>query len=142
MLVLIVPKIVGLIVENHGIDEVTASRKFYESKVYSLLEEEDTKLWHLSPLMLFHMYDDRTYLNTIIYIRDGFEDNHKMSDKEKLFYCLLLQTFEKTDYVTTKMMSEVSRMPESTTRRYLNKFCDLEVIKFDGKNKWTKYYLS
>ena len=91
------------------------------------------------------MDDDRTYLNTIIHIHDGFEDNckmsDKMSDKEKLFYRLLLQTFEKTDYVTTKMMSKVSRMPESTTRRYLNKFCDLEIIKSDGKNKWTKYYL-
>ena len=35
MLVLIVPKIIELIVENHRTDEVTASRKFYESKVYS-----------------------------------------------------------------------------------------------------------
>lgn len=58
MLVLIVPKIIGLIVENHGTDEVLASKKFYESKVYSLLEEEDTKLWHLSPLTLFNMYDE------------------------------------------------------------------------------------
>ena len=53
MLVLIVPKIIALIVQNQGIDEVTASRRFYESRVYSLLEEEDTKLWHLSPLTLF-----------------------------------------------------------------------------------------
>lgn len=67
MLVLIVPKIIGLIVENHGMDEVSASRKFYESKVYSLLEEEDTKLWHLSPLMLFHMYDEETKTGNITF---------------------------------------------------------------------------
>lgn len=58
MLVLIVPKVIGLIVENHEINEVEASKKFYESKVYSLLEEEDTKFWHLSPLTLYNMYDE------------------------------------------------------------------------------------
>ncbi|MBR5565149.1 MAG: putative DNA binding domain-containing protein [Roseburia sp.] len=106
-----------------------------------------------SPEPEFDMDEERTYLNTIIHIRDGFEDNRKMSDKmsdkvsdkmsdkERAFYSLLLQTVEKTDYVTTKTMSEVSGMPESTTRRYLNKFCDLEIVKSDGKNKGTKYYL-
>lgn len=67
MLVLIVPKIIGLVVENHGMDEVSASKKFYESKVYSLLEEEDTKLWHLSPLMLFHMYDEEIKTGNITF---------------------------------------------------------------------------
>ena len=67
MLVLIVPKIITLIVENCGMDEVTASRNFYESKVYSLLEEEDTKLWQLSPLMLFHMYDEETKIGNITF---------------------------------------------------------------------------
>ncbi len=58
MLVLIVPMVVALIVENYGLDEIAATRDFYESKVYSLLEQEDTKLWHLSPLTLFSMYDE------------------------------------------------------------------------------------
>ena len=106
-----------------------------------------------SPKPEFDMDEDRTYLNIIIHIHDGFEDNRKMSDKmsdkvsdkmsdkEKLFYQLLLQTFSTSEYVTTKIMSEVSDMPESTTRRYLNKFCDLKILKSDGKNKGTKYYL-
>ena len=67
MLVLIVPKIIGLIVENYGMDEVTAARKFYESKLYSLLEEEDTKLWHLSQLTLFHMYDEEVKTGNITF---------------------------------------------------------------------------
>lgn len=67
MLVLIVPKIIGLIVEQHVTDEVTASRKFYESKVYSLLEEENTKLWHLSPLTLFYMYDEEVKTGNITF---------------------------------------------------------------------------
>ena len=67
MLILIIPKIIGLIVTNHGIDEVSASRKFYESKVYALLEEEDTKLWHLSPLTLFDMYDEEVKNGSITF---------------------------------------------------------------------------
>lgn len=64
-----------------------------------------------------------------------------MSDKEKMFYKLLLQTFAKSDFVTTKLMSEVTGMAESTTRRYLNRFCDLDIIKSNGRNRGTKYYL-
>lgn len=64
-----------------------------------------------------------------------------MSDKEKMFYGLLLQAFEDFDYVTTKIMAEVTGMAESTTRRYLIKFCNWEIIKSDGKNRGTKYYL-
>ena len=67
MLVLIVPMIIDLIVENHGINEVAASKRFYESKVYSLLEEEDTKLWHLSPRTLFNMYDEEVKTGTITF---------------------------------------------------------------------------
>ena len=58
MLILIVPKVISLIVENYNLDEVTAAQAFYESKVYSLLEQEATKLWHFSPLTLFNMYHE------------------------------------------------------------------------------------
>jgi hypothetical protein len=60
MLILIVPQVINLITENYSYDEVTASKAFYESKVYSLLEEEDTKLWHFSALTLFNMFDEET----------------------------------------------------------------------------------
>ena len=58
MMVLIVPRVIALIVENYGRDEISAAKEFYESKVYSMLEEEATKLWQLSPLTLFNMYDE------------------------------------------------------------------------------------
>lgn len=67
MLVLIVPKVIGLIVQEIGLDEVTATRSFYESKVYSLLEQEDTKLWHLSPLTLFNMYTEERQTGNITF---------------------------------------------------------------------------
>jgi len=67
MLVLIIPKVIGLISQESGLDEVTATRAFYESRVYSLLEQEETKLWHLSPLMLFNMYDEERKTGNITF---------------------------------------------------------------------------
>ena len=58
ILILLVPQIIQLIIENYEVDEVTASREFYESEVYSLLEQEDSKMWHFSPLTLFNMYEE------------------------------------------------------------------------------------
>lgn len=58
ILTLLVPQIIELVCENYPLNEITAAREFYESKVYSLLEQEDTKLWHFSPLTLFNMFDE------------------------------------------------------------------------------------
>lgn len=67
MLVLLVPQVIHLITESYSYDEVTASKEFYESRVYSLLEEEDTKLWHLSALTLFNMFDEEKRTGTFIF---------------------------------------------------------------------------
>lgn len=67
MLVLIVPMVIGIITQEYGLDEVTAVKAFYESKVYSLLEQEDTKLWQLSPLTLFNMYDEERKTGSITF---------------------------------------------------------------------------
>lgn len=58
MLMLLVPQVIHLIAKNDACDEVAASKAFYSSRVYSILEEEETKLWHLSALTLFHMYEE------------------------------------------------------------------------------------
>ena len=58
ILTLLVPQVIQLICENSPVDEMAASKAFYESKVYSLLEQEDTKLWHFSPLTLYNMYEE------------------------------------------------------------------------------------
>lgn len=58
VLILIIPQIVQLLCTELSWDEITATKNFYGSKVYELLEEEDTKLWHLSPLSLFYMYKE------------------------------------------------------------------------------------
>ena len=67
MLILIVPKVVKLITENYNLDEIAAFDKFYASKVYEKLEQEETKLWHLSPLTLFNMFDEEQKNGILIF---------------------------------------------------------------------------
>lgn len=67
LLILIIPTVVKLIVENYSWDEITASDKFYNSKVFECLEREDTKLWHLSPLTLFNMFDEEQKTGTFVF---------------------------------------------------------------------------
>jgi hypothetical protein len=67
MLILIVPAVVRLITENYSWDEISASNKFYESKVFECLEHEDTKLWHLSPLTLFNMFDEEQKTGSFVF---------------------------------------------------------------------------
>lgn len=67
MLMLLVPQVIHLITENYPYDEVTASKEFYDSKVYSFLEQEDTKLWHLSALTLFHMFAEEKETGTFAF---------------------------------------------------------------------------
>ena len=67
MLVLLVPQIVNLITEKYSLDEVTAHREFYASKLYAILEQEDTKLWHLSALTLFNMFEEEKITGTITF---------------------------------------------------------------------------
>lgn len=55
---LLVPQIVRLITDHGPYDELAASKAFYASQVYALLEQEETKLWHFSPLTLFTMFDE------------------------------------------------------------------------------------
>ena len=55
---ILVPQIIRLITENYAYDEMTAANEFYRSDLYALLEQEDTKLWHFSPLTLFNMFDE------------------------------------------------------------------------------------
>lgn len=67
MLVLLVTQVIGLIAENYSYDEVTALKEFYNSKVYSFLEVEDTKLWHFSALTLFNMFSEEKETGTFTF---------------------------------------------------------------------------
>lgn len=67
VLTLLVPQVILLITENYSYDEVTATREFYSSEVYSVLEQEDTKLWHLSALTLYNMFDEEKKVGTFTF---------------------------------------------------------------------------
>lgn len=54
----LVPQVIRLITENYSYDERIATNEFYGSELYALLEQEDMKLWHFSPLTLFNMLDE------------------------------------------------------------------------------------
>ncbi len=54
----LVPQVIRLITENYAYDEMTAANEFYSSNLYALLEQEETKIWHFSPLTLFNMFDE------------------------------------------------------------------------------------
>lgn len=71
MMGLIVPEVIRLITENYPYDEVTASRKFYRSQVYASLEQEETKLWHFSPLTLYNMFDEEQKNGSFIFPEEG-----------------------------------------------------------------------
>ena len=67
MLILIVPQILKLIVENNKLNEIEASEIFYSSRVYETLEQEETKLWHFSPLTLYNMFEEEQRTGELVF---------------------------------------------------------------------------
>ena len=67
MLILIVPAVIKLIIENYSWNEIEASDKFYTSGIYEKLEQEETKVWHLSPLTLFNMFDEEQKTGKLVF---------------------------------------------------------------------------
>lgn len=61
---LLVPQVVYLIAEKNQQSETEASAAFYRSQLYALLEEEETKMWHLSPMMLYHLFQEEASTGT------------------------------------------------------------------------------
>ena len=96
----------------------------------------------------FDMDKERTYLNTIFHIRDGFTLSGKMSDKvidklsdkERVMFENFKALFIQFGYVTTKDFAEKAGVSLPTARRYLNSFHKFKIIKISGGNKNRKFY--
>jgi hypothetical protein len=58
MMTVIVPPIIEQIIKNSNVDEVKAIACFYRSRLYKELSDEESKLWHYSPMTLYTMYQD------------------------------------------------------------------------------------
>ena len=47
--------LVGMIAEKENISENAAITKLFNSELYAILEQEDTKVWHYSTHMLYSL---------------------------------------------------------------------------------------
>ena len=50
--------LVAMIMEKKKISEEEAINKLYSSKLYASLEQEETKVWHYSTEMLYHIFEE------------------------------------------------------------------------------------
>ena len=67
VLFMLVPQVVALIAEGHDVSEEVAVKRLYHSRLYELLETEETKLWHFSPQLLFAMFDEEARTGNITF---------------------------------------------------------------------------
>ena len=64
---MLIPLIIEEITKNRNIDEQSAFELLYSSFLYSKLEVESTKLWHLSQLTLANLLNEELETGTITF---------------------------------------------------------------------------
>ena len=52
----LMPMVIQTLLEKTGEDTLSLLKNFYNSEVYALLEDENTKMWHYSPLTIYEMF--------------------------------------------------------------------------------------
>ena len=67
ILIFLVPQVLELVVNEYKVDDEKAVEMFYASELYKGLEEEETKLWHLSAHALFEMFQEELETGKITY---------------------------------------------------------------------------
>lgn len=72
MAVIFVPPVVALIAENFKRTEIQATEDFYGSQVFEALSDENLKVWHFSPLLLFEMYKEEQETGSFTYPEETF----------------------------------------------------------------------
>lgn len=92
-----------------------------------------------SPGPEFDMDDDRTYLNTIIHICDGFDKNEimseSMSELEIARIQVILQYLTVHDTINSAKAAELLDVEKKTASRLLSKAEKVEVLISKGKTK-------
>jgi len=53
--------------ENRKLTNIEAVNLFYNSELYEMLENEASKLWHLSPLTLYELFEEELNTGNINY---------------------------------------------------------------------------
>jgi len=67
LLAILNPAVIKIIIDNKGINNIEATELFYNSALYSMLENEESKLWHLSPLTLYELLEEELATGNINY---------------------------------------------------------------------------
>ena len=96
-----------------------------------------------SPEPEFEMDEDRTYLNTIIHIRDGFENkvamsesmSELMSELERARMQVVLGYLNGNKKINSVIAAELLGVEVKTASRLLSKAEKLEILKGEGKTK-------
>ncbi len=63
----LIPQTVDLIVKKEGLDDISAMNAFYQSKTYEILSNEETKMWHFSPLTVYLMWKHEKETDEVIF---------------------------------------------------------------------------
>jgi hypothetical protein len=67
LLSLLNPDIIQLIMKTRGLSNIDATKLLYDSSLYAMLENEASKLWHLSPLTLHELLEEEITTGCINY---------------------------------------------------------------------------
>jgi hypothetical protein len=67
LLAVLNPSVVQLIMDNRNVSNIEAAKLFYNSALYAMLENEASKLWHLSPLTLYELFEEELTTGNINY---------------------------------------------------------------------------
>ena len=67
LLAILNPAIIQLIMDNRKLTNIEAVNLFYSSALYKMLENEKSKLWHLSPLVLQKLFEEELSTGSINY---------------------------------------------------------------------------
>lgn len=51
-------RVAGLIADSRDIDAIEALRLFLGSQTHAMLLDDDLKLWHFSPLVIFDLWEN------------------------------------------------------------------------------------
>jgi hypothetical protein len=64
---LIIPQVIKLLVDKRQISSREAVKLLYDSELYAMLENEESKLWHLIAATLYSLLDEELTTGSITY---------------------------------------------------------------------------
>ncbi len=67
----IVPQVIDMMVKEFNMEELEATTVFYNSETYKFLSNEETKMWHFSPLTVFHIWKEEKETGKVIFPEEG-----------------------------------------------------------------------